>query len=464
MPKRFGRHPIVSDIHGRYWYFIENVGQVEEKNGETLLYVSLPITRTGQKISNLKIFPEPLEIISDAVNGNRVALWRKAGFKEGGAAAFYYDFDLQYSEVNLDIRAEEILPCDAKSEEYLKYTSSEPWVEISEPIKTKALTITGEEKNSYKRVLLLFDWVIDNMSYEYPDISLRGAKTSFERLRGDCGEFARVFVALCRAVNIPARTITSKWLESGGHVWAEVYLPPYGWVPADTTLAHALKTNLSGVTPEWFKKVTGVEVFKPEWLLGNIYPKRLIVAVGDNIKLISEKLKKEKVFSYLQPGGVHAHPDGVECLGFSVKPVHDGFYIFGDRSTDEKYALELASMELAESYFENKMYSKAETGFLGKLAKKPSNSETWLFLGRVYQATARYRKAIDAFNSAITGTGGTLKPVWEALAHFYAGNCYDLMAERAAAIEQYETVLKSGIAYEGLPERAKRCLESPHAI
>jgi hypothetical protein len=63
---------------------------------------------------------------------------------------------------------------------------------------------------------------------------------------GDCRDFASALVILCRCVGIPARCVGGyapgdfniflgcrevKLLHA--HAWAEVYVPPYGWVPFD---------------------------------------------------------------------------------------------------------------------------------------------------------------------------------------------------------------------------------------
>ncbi len=57
--------------------------------------------------------------------------------------------------------------------------------------------------------------------------------TALETLRGDCEEMAGVFVALCRAVGIPARLV---WIPN--HTWAEFFLvdaDKHGhWIPAHT--------------------------------------------------------------------------------------------------------------------------------------------------------------------------------------------------------------------------------------
>jgi transglutaminase-like putative cysteine protease len=59
-------------------------------------------------------------------------------------------------------------------------------------------------------------------------------------LFGDCGSQSMYFAALCRSIGIPTRAVGGYQLfpgMEGTHFWAEFYLPNYGWVPADTSVA-----------------------------------------------------------------------------------------------------------------------------------------------------------------------------------------------------------------------------------
>ena len=86
-------------------------------------------------------------------------------------------------------------------------------------------------------VIDIYDYVIDNMEYAVPSKRNRGAVKALQSGKGDCTEYADLFVAVCRAKNIPARVVTGYTVgfnsTSSKHNWVEVYLQEYGWVPFD---------------------------------------------------------------------------------------------------------------------------------------------------------------------------------------------------------------------------------------
>jgi transglutaminase-like putative cysteine protease len=76
-------------------------------------------------------------------------------------------------------------------------------------------------------------------SYDGRPSALRALLTG----QGDCGYFASLFAATCRSVGIPARGVTGIVEGQGWHVWAEFYLPGFGWIPADPTFSNALSPD-----------------------------------------------------------------------------------------------------------------------------------------------------------------------------------------------------------------------------
>jgi len=83
----------------------------------------------------------------------------------------------------------------------------------------------------------LYDFVTDRLRY-VPRTDELGAVKALAAKQGDCVEYSDLFVALCRAKNIPARVIkgyVTEFDDSPEHAWAEVYLTELGWVPFDLT-------------------------------------------------------------------------------------------------------------------------------------------------------------------------------------------------------------------------------------
>jgi hypothetical protein len=147
-------------------------------------------------------------------------------------------------------------PYDTESELYVRYTQPQRGIKSDDPaIHELAKQIVGNEQNVYKRVLLLQSWVQQNVSLD-PNALSDNASTCIEQGRGSCAGQSNVLVTLCRALGIPARTISglrpfgrgigqleqfgprSAWFESSldVHVWVEVYFAELGWVQCEPDL------------------------------------------------------------------------------------------------------------------------------------------------------------------------------------------------------------------------------------
>jgi transglutaminase-like putative cysteine protease len=90
----------------------------------------------------------------------------------------------------------------------------------------------GHLRQGYSRVQAIRDWVLNRITFRYN--SSNGNTTAVDTLLeevGVCRDFAHLMIALCRAVNIPARYVTG--IDYGSdpilgptdfHAYVEVYL------------------------------------------------------------------------------------------------------------------------------------------------------------------------------------------------------------------------------------------------
>lgn len=105
-----------------------------------------------------------------------------------------------------------------------------------EKIVELAKSIVGDEKSAVEAMKKLNRWVYRNLRKEFT-ASMSNALDTLERKGGDCTEHSVLFVALARAVGLPAREVGGVvYSEEGGfffHQWAEVYVGR--WVATDPT-------------------------------------------------------------------------------------------------------------------------------------------------------------------------------------------------------------------------------------
>jgi transglutaminase-like putative cysteine protease len=95
---------------------------------------------------------------------------------------------------------------------------SSPYIESRHPkIVAASKEAVGEVESDWNKVEAIYDWTRDHVAYKKGD--LKGAARALFDKEGDTDELTSVFIALCRAQKIPARTVFV--LE---HCYAEFYL------------------------------------------------------------------------------------------------------------------------------------------------------------------------------------------------------------------------------------------------
>jgi transglutaminase-like putative cysteine protease len=116
-----------------------------------------------------------------------------------------------------------------------------PHVAFTPELKAKVKEIVGDETNPLARARKIYHWVDANMKYcaeeEYCLIPSFSTK-ALASLKGDCGIQGNLFITMCRAAGIPARWQSGWETKKVGftmHDWAEFYVEPWGWLPADAS-------------------------------------------------------------------------------------------------------------------------------------------------------------------------------------------------------------------------------------
>jgi hypothetical protein len=98
------------------------------------------------------------------------------------------------------------------------YTKPSPKIESGDKrIVAAAKQVAGTKEKAWEKVEAIYDWVREKV--EYRNGPLKGAVAALKDGNGDCEELTSLFIAMCRAVGIPARTV---WVP--GHCYPEFYL------------------------------------------------------------------------------------------------------------------------------------------------------------------------------------------------------------------------------------------------
>jgi len=195
--------------------------------------VVLPTTMPGrQKILSRSYSPRPSRIFNE--NGNRYAefVFKRCERREKvkiRVKAELYRYDL----LSASGRAGEE---GAESDQLDDFLRQERYIESDhDEIRQIAAGLAGDTEMDVVRQA--YDYVLDHMEYVKSGRDDKGARVALERGKGDCTEYADLFVAICRAGDIPARVVTGYTVKvdtaTSKHNWAEVYLQGRGWVPFD---------------------------------------------------------------------------------------------------------------------------------------------------------------------------------------------------------------------------------------
>jgi hypothetical protein len=100
----------------------------------------------------------------------------------------------------------------------MQYLAPSPYIESTDhQIVNYAKQVVAEKSTAWEKAEAIYDWVRNRVEYKNGD--LKGARRALIDKTGDCEELSSLFIAMCRANKIPARTV---WVPE--HCYPEFYL------------------------------------------------------------------------------------------------------------------------------------------------------------------------------------------------------------------------------------------------
>ena len=186
-----------------------------------------------QKILSTKYSLRPEKEFEE--NGNKYAQFVLE--KPAGSQLVSINVEAELYRYDLTVAAREQRRMESK-EKLKPWLASEKFIEKDAPeILAAAKQIPVGDELDMMRAIMVF--VHQRLRYSGFDEADHGAVWALKNGRGDCTEFSDLFVAICRAKNIPAR-VCEGYLASDvakndtpKHNRVEVYTKRHGWVPFD---------------------------------------------------------------------------------------------------------------------------------------------------------------------------------------------------------------------------------------
>jgi transglutaminase-like putative cysteine protease len=202
----------------------------------------LPFPHAGNRQSNIRLVSaEPPRFLLPDTNAALASVYLEKPAASNGPTEFKIVFQYTSDAFYQPIDPAQVRPADAHDPALIPFLGDQPpQIVFSDEIKNLSSEIVGDETNSYLKARKLFAWVYQRVPWtsarEYSTIECL-PQYALAGHHGDCGIKTMTFMTLCRFNGIPARW-ESGWTTDPAkdmHDWCEIYLAPYGWVPADVT-------------------------------------------------------------------------------------------------------------------------------------------------------------------------------------------------------------------------------------
>ena len=259
----------------------------QEAGKDTRLWIPYPVSDSDQLIGDIKVSGNFISsaVYTDRVNGNPIlyAYWDGKNVDRQLVLSVAVE---RLEVVHKGIPVKENRWDRANYKAYLGPTRQGP---TDGDVKKLADKITKGKTTTVAKARAIYDWICDNMARD-PNVRGCGQGNVCALLvepKGKCTDISSVFVALCRAADVPAREVfgirlgkkTEEDITGYQHCWAEFFVPGHGWVPADP--ADVLKARLVENLEPKDPKLAAYRVY----FWGGIDPYRIKLSTGRDIEL-----------------------------------------------------------------------------------------------------------------------------------------------------------------------------------
>ncbi len=253
-----------------------------DRNKDLKLWIPIPREWDSQKATKIvSVQPAPHAEYVDPEHGNHILFWDFGREPEQPCYKVHLVYRLESFETHAKVDINDVHPYDKSTDEYSLYTRSTRSIRITPKIRELAQKAIGDEKNPYLMAKLIHGFARKHVRYSLKPLlykgrgtnvlleqAVRDEETGEEYYEGDCGQTSLLFIAMCRALGIPARSAagfigyrpgigaedlklfsrleteispeglagTQHYLAGSPHGWVEFYIQDCGWIPADPTL------------------------------------------------------------------------------------------------------------------------------------------------------------------------------------------------------------------------------------
>ena len=216
--------------------------------------LSMQVDGHGEDVSMSTYLPksDARQIISDEQNSsglfamaiqsdgeNRVAAWKAENVR--GQHSIVYSFSVQAGHVRYRIPETLEIP-KSYPPEFAEYLAATPGIQVNDPLIQEELGKILPQENP--KLLEALTRIHRRLQDDFKNKDFSGytdAMTALKLGEASCNGKSRLFAAMARKLNIPARLIGGLILKQGTkrvtHQWVEVYVNGH-WVPFDTINDH----------------------------------------------------------------------------------------------------------------------------------------------------------------------------------------------------------------------------------